>query len=434
MRKTAEEIFLAGVKQVLPDTLIQSQLQVERGRLTIAGRPIPPFRSLFLLAAGKAAALMAGTAEEILGDLITDGLVLTKYGHGLSLQRLPLIEAGHPLPDAAGMEATHRMLEIVRKAEANDLVICLLSGGASSLMADLPEGASLADLTMANELLVKSGADIRTINCVRKHLSSVKGGRLAAAATPARVVSLILSDVVGDDPGVIASGPTSPDESSYADALDAIARTGLEDRFPPSLLVYLQRGSEGLLPETPKPGDPLFGKVDNLVIGNNLLALEGAADKATQLGFGTRIITDRLQGELTDVADFILRAIGEHRLPAPNEPLCLLFGGEPTLRVRGSGLGGRNQHLALHLATKIKHLAGTTILCAGTDGTDGPTEAAGAVVDGRTLSDAWRNGMDAMDHLSRYDAYHFFQQTGGHILTGSTRTNVMDMVVVLIQK
>src|SRR5690554_5567628 len=170
MRKTAEEIFLAGVKQVLPDTLIQSQLQVERGRLTIAGRPIPPFRSLFLLAAGKAAALMAGTAEEILGDLITDGLVLTKYGHGLSLQRLPLIEAGHPLPDAAGVGATHRMLEIVRKAEANDLVICLLSGGASSLMADLPEGASLADLTMANELLVKSGADIRTINCVRKHL------------------------------------------------------------------------------------------------------------------------------------------------------------------------------------------------------------------------------------------------------------------------
>ncbi|HHU14549.1 MAG TPA: DUF4147 domain-containing protein [Lentisphaerae bacterium] len=434
MRHSAEQIFLAGVKQVLPDALIRAQLEREADRLVIAGRDVPLPRSLYLLAAGKAAALMAKAAEEVLGALITDGHVVTKYGHGLPLERIALTEAGHPLPDAAGVEATRRMLALARQAGADDLVLCLLSGGASSLMADLPDDATLDELAAANELLVKSGADIWAINCVRKHLSAVKGGQLAAAAAPANVVSLILSDVVGDDIGVIASGPTAPDESIFADALAVIGRFRLSDRLPASLWNHLQRGASGLIPETPKPGDPLFDKVQNRIIGSNRLALEGAAQKANALGFEPRIITDTLRGDCGAVAEFILRTLDDHLASESRRPLCLLFGGEPTLKVEGDGLGGRNQHLALLLATRLQGRQGVTLLCAGTDGTDGPTDAAGAVVDGRTLFDALEKGIDAQAYLDRYDSYHFFQQAGGHILTGSTHTNVMDMVVAVLPR
>ncbi|MDD2512947.1 MAG: glycerate kinase [Proteiniphilum sp.] len=432
MRKIAEQIFLAGVESVLPDALIRSQLNMEGNRPVIAGHSVPLPGSIYLLAAGKAASLMAQAAEEILGNRITEGHVVTKYGHGLPPGRLFLSEAGHPLPDAAGVKATRKMLAIARQAQADDLVLCLLSGGASSLMADLPEGCSLEEVIRGNDLLVRCGADISEINTVRKHLSAVKGGQLAAAAAPATVISLILSDVVGDDPGVIASGPTAPDNSTFADALAVIRKYELDDRFPVPLLSHLHRGAAGMIPETLKPGDPLFRHVHNRIIGNNRLALEGAARKAAKLGFEARIITDTLQGDYIDVADFILRTIGTHRSPDHLRPLCLLFGGEPTLKVSGNGLGGRNQHLALHLATQIGSDSGITLLCAGTDGTDGPTDAAGAVVDGHTLSEARERHIDAADHLSRFDSWRFFRQAGGHILTGSTRTNVMDMVVVLI--
>ncbi|MDD2513191.1 MAG: glycerate kinase [Proteiniphilum sp.] len=434
MRIIAEQIFLAGVESVLPDTLIRSQLKCEEGRLVIAGSSVslPRHGHLYLLAAGKAASLMAKAAEEILSDHITEGQVVTKYGHSLPPGRLTVAEAGHPLPDAAGVEATRRMLSIAQKAEADDRVLCLLSGGASSLMADLPEGCSLAEVILGNDLLVRCGADISEINTVRKHLSAVKGGQLAAAAAPATVISLILSDVVGDDPGVIASGPTAPDESTFADALDVISRYALEERFPEPLMRHLHRGAEGLLPETPKPGAPLFRNVHNRIIGSNRLALEGAARRAIELGFAARIITDTLQGNYTEAADYILRTISDYQSTERLRPLCLLFGGEPTLQVSGNGVGGRNQHLALWLATKIDSSSGITLLCAGTDGTDGPTHAAGAVVDGRTLSDAQQKKIDAGDHLSRYDSFHFFQKAGGHIITGNTRTNVMDMVVVLL--
>lgn len=433
MRDLAEQIFLAGVERVLPDRLIAQQIKRDGDQLQIAGSsyPLSRFRRVYLLAAGKAAALMARETERIMGEIITDGHVVTKYGHGCNLQRLTLTEAGHPLPDAAGVRGTGRLLALACQAGRDDLVLCLISGGASSLMADLPEGATLEELKQANDLLVKSGADISEINTVRKHLSGVKGGQLAAAAAPATVISLILSDVIGDPPGVIASGPTAPDSSTFADALAVIRKYQLEELFPSPLFDHLQRGVAALIPETPKPGDPLFMNVHNHIIGSNRLALEGAASKAGELGFETHLITDSLQGDYTAAAGFILRTIGHHSKMEQGKPLCLLFGGEPTLKVSGSGLGGRNQHLALYLATHFEGRSAITLLCAGTDGSDGPTDAAGAVVDNRTLTDAEERHIDAFDHLSRFDSYHFFQQAGGAIITGNTRTNVMDMVVVL---
>ncbi len=434
MRKEAEQIFLAGVDSVLPDKLIDQQIRRESDLLMVAENRflLSRLRHIYLLAAGKAAALMAKETEKILGNLITDGQVITKSGHGMPLGRLTLTEAGHPIPDRHGVEATQQMLDIAHKAGKDDLVICLISGGASALMADYPEGATLEDLKKVNELLVRCGADIAEINTVRKHLSAVKGGQLARAAAPAQVVSLILSDVIGDRTDVIASGPTVPDPSTFADALTVIKKYALGEQFPASMLMHLHKGDEGLIPETPEPGDPSFANVQNHVIGSNRLALEGAAREARALGYETHIVTDKLQGDYTEAAGFILNHIQQQILQDTRTPRCLLFGGEPTLKVTGNGLGGRNQHLAFWLATKITHLKNITILCAGTDGNDGPTDAAGAVVDQDTISSAHALQINASDYLSRFDSYHFFQQAGGHIVTGNTRTNVMDMVVVLV--
>lgn len=434
MRKIAEQIFLAAVEHVLPDRLIAQQISREGSLLQIPGRtfPLSPNGRVYVLAAGKAAALMAKETEKIMGDLITDGQVVTKHGHGSRLSHLTLTEAGHPLPDAAGVEATRQMLALARQAGKDDLVLCLISGGASALMADIPEGSTLDELIEASGLLVRCGADISEINTVRKHLSGVKGGQLARAAAPATVITLILSDVIGDTIDVIASGPTAPDSSTFADALAVIRKYALADRFPAVLLDHLHRGAAALLPETPKQGDPFFSHVYNHIIGNNRLALEAAARKAGELGFTAHIITDALQGDYSAAADYILRTIEQAPHQNQAKPVCLLFGGEPTLQVSGSGLGGRSQHLALRLAMQIAGREGITILCAGTDGTDGPTDAAGAVVDSHTLSDAQKKDLDAFDYLSRFDSYQFFRHAGGHIITGNTRTNVMDMVVVLL--
>lgn len=436
MRKIAEEIFLAGVESVLPDKLIQSQVKASDGILQIAEKtfPLSRFRHIFVLAAGKAAAMMAKEMENILGDKITDGHVITKYGHSAELKLLTLTEAGHPIPDAQGTKGTQRMLEIARKANVNDLVICLISGGASALMADFPEGATLNDLKQTNELLVNYGAEITEINTVRKHLSSVKGGQLAKAIYPATTVSLILSDVIGDKLDVIASGPTVGDSSTFADAMEVIEKYSLQNALPSSMLRYLREGVKSAISETPKPDDLVFQNVHNCIIGSNRIALEHAAKKANKRGFETHIITDSLQGNYTAVADFILTTIDMYYKNHPETPICLLFGGEPTVKVSGNGLGGRNQHLALYVANQIGKRQNITILCAGTDGTDGPTEAAGAVIDGKTVSSALANNIHPEEYLSNSDSYHFFQRVGGHIITGNTRTNVMDMVVVLINR
>ncbi len=433
MREVAEQIFLAGVESVLPENLIKSGVNLSGDMLQIADKSLPlrNFENIYLLAAGKAAALMAQETENILGDNITDGHVVTKYGHGTALKYLTLTEAGHPIPDTEGVKGTRKMFDIARRAGENDLVICLISGGASALMADCPEGISLDDLKRTNELLVKCGADIAEINSVRKHLSNVKGGQLAKALYPATTISLILSDVIGDRLDVIASGPTVADSTTFADALTVIAKYSLNDALPPPVLRYLHEGENGSIPETPKSDDAVFNHVQNVIIGSNRIALDNASRKSEELGFETYIITDSLQGDFTEAADFILKEI-ERFQPRDGKPVCLLFGGEPTVKVSGDGLGGRNQHLALYLATKIDEAKGVTILCAGTDGTDGPTDVAGAVVDHQTTRDAAKKKLAPRTFLQHTDSYRFFRQIGGQIITGNTGTNVMDMVVVLL--
>lgn len=435
-KTVAEQIFLSGVESVLPDKLIRSQVKLtDNWMLCVLGNrfPLQSFNNIYLIAVGKAGALMAKEMELILGDYITDGLVVVKYGHGSKLQKLKLIEAGHPLPDQNGVEATKQILKIANRAEEKDLVICLISGGASALMADFPEGTTLNDLILTNELLVKSGADIKEINAVRKHLSGVKGGQLAKAIYPAATVSLILSDVIGDPVDVIASGPTCGDKSSFADALDVIEKYGLLGKLPPVITQYIHTGVAGQILETPKPGDIIFSKVQNFIIGNNKMALEAARRKALEFGYAAYVVPTKLEGDYKSVAKQVLKAIDEYRNWFKEiKPICLLFGGEPTVKVTGNGLGGRNQHLALYCATKIAEKQNITILCAGTDGTDGPTDAAGAEVNSKTYENALINNIDPEKYLNDSDSYHFFEQHGGHIKTGSTGTNVMDMIIILI--
>ncbi|MPM54772.1 D-glycerate 2-kinase [bioreactor metagenome] len=375
---------------------------------------------------------MSRGVEKVLGDKITNGHVVTKYGHGMNLNYLTLTEAGHPIPDAEGVKGTQKIVNIARKATEDDLVICLISGGASALMADFPEGVTLDDLKRTNELLTKCGANITEINTVRKHLSKIKGGQLARILFPATTVCLILSDVVGDRLDVIASGPTVGDSSSFADALTIIDKYSLQNRLPSSVLHYLLEGADGSIADTPKPDNPVFQNVHNYIIGSNGIALESSAKKAEELGFETHTVTDSIQEDVTETANFILKTINNQK-PTGNKPVCLLFGGEPTVKVSGKGLGGRNQHLALYLATKICCKKNITILCAGTDGTDGPTDAAGAVVDYETATKAVEKGIDPNHYLTNCDSYRFFQQVGGHIITGNTGTNVMDIIVAIVQ-
>ncbi|MDD4822042.1 MAG: glycerate kinase [Bacteroidales bacterium] len=431
----AEQIFRSGVDRVLPDQLIRSQVKIADHILYLADHPFPldTFHHIYVIGAGKASALMASELESILGERITQGHIVVKQGHTCALKRMRITEAAHPIPDQKGVQATKELLEIVNKAGKDDLVICLISGGASSLLADYPEGSSLDDLVAMNRLLIESGADIQQINTVRKHLSKVKGGQLAKAIDPACFVSFILSDVIGDPLDVIASGPTTPDSSTFADAWHVLEELDLLPVFPLSMVNYLRMGMDGLVPETPKPGDPLFARGHSLLIGNNTLALEAAKEKALELGFEVRILTSALQREVRKVADFILdEAVKIQNDPAVKKPFCLLAGGEPTIKVTGRGIGGRNQHFALYCATRLEGKQGITVLCAGSDGTDGPTDAAGAVVDGDTLRVALEKKIDSRVYLEACDSYSFFRQVGGHIMTGNTRTNVMDLVVVII--
>lgn len=432
----AEQIFLSGVDSVLPGKLIRSQVKLTDGILNIleCKYPLLNFENIYVIAAGKAGALMAKEMELILGDFITDGLVVVKYGHGSELQKLRLIEAGHPLPDKHGIEATKRMLEIAHRAGEKDLVICLISGGASALMADFPKGATLGDLVLTNDLLVKCGADIKEINTVRKHLSGVKGGQLAKAIYPATTVSLILSDVIGDPIDVIASGPTCGDCSGFSNALDIIKNYQLTEKLPSAMMQYILAGVSGQVPETPKPGDIVFSKVQNLIVGNNKVALEAARCKAMELGYSAYIVSDMLEGDYTQVARYVLEAIDEYdKCSNIIKPVCLIFGGESTIKVTGKGLGGRNQHLALYCATKLTGKQNITLLSAGTDGTDGPTNAAGAEVNCNTCEVARANNIDVEKYLNDSDSYHFFKRFGRHIITGSTGTNVMDMIIVIIK-
>jgi glycerate 2-kinase len=432
----AIDIFLAGVAAVEPGRAVAEHLSL-RGRNLLVGDVQISLESgsrIFVVGAGKAGAPMAAEVERILGDLIYKGLVVVKYGHLAPVRHVLLREAAHPIPDSAGLSASLEMTKILEEAGNGDVVICLLSGGGSALLPSPVPSVTLADKQMVTDLLLSSGADIGEINCVRKHLSLLKGGSLARAAYPARVVTMILSDVVGDPLDVIASGPTVGDPTTFASSLDILNRYRLTKRVPDSVLAYLSDGAAGEHPETPKPGDPELEGVVNILVGTNTIAVSAAEKKAAELGYNTTVLSTSITGDTRDVAELhvsIAREVLSRRHPIP-PPACVLSGGETTVVIRGSGKGGRNQEFALCAGAGIDGLAGVVILSGGTDGTDGPTDAAGAMADWTTVSRAGDTGMDPATFLENNDSYHFFEKLGDLLITGPTLTNVMDLRVVLV--
>ena len=439
----AIDIFKAALAAVDPYRAVLNSVRVEANKLhlTDAMCDLNLFNKIIVIGAGKATARMAVAIENLLAQRISAGLIVVKEGHTVPLNMIQQIEASHPLPNQAGVEGTQKILALAQGADAHTLVICLLSGGASALLLAPVEGVTLANKQQLTQLLLQSGADINELNCVRKHISAVKGGRLARAFYPAQMLTLILSDVMGDPLDVIASGPTAADSTSFADAWKVIEKYQLQEKIPLSVLQHLQQGLKGMVSETLKPGDACLHKVQNVIVGNNLLALEAAQTRALQLGFETKIIKTDLQGEARDAANFLAQAAREAlEKMQVGERWCLLSGGETTVTVTGPGMGGRNQELALAFALAIECMAGVSLLSAATDGSDGANDAAGGWVDGHTAVLAKRLGLEPGEYLSANNSYEFFRQFDissgeqSHLITGPSGTNVMDLQIMLLEK
>jgi len=435
-RDDAVAIFHKGLEAVAPDAAVRRYCRRDGSRLTIGNQSfqLDSFQKIFVVGAGKATAPMAATLEELLGDELTEGVITVKYGHTAPLSKIETVEAGHPVPDANGELGSEKILAAAKAAGENDLLVCLISGGGSALLPRAAAGVSLADKQETTRILLACGATIHEINMLRKHLSVIKGGQLAVAAAPATVVSLILSDVVGDDLDAIASGPTVPDNSTFADCLHILARYGIADRLPKPVFDYLVKGSNGQVPETPKAADPVFDKTSNLVIGSNIEALLAAEKEAVRRGYTTQVLSSMIEGETADVARVhaaIAREIVKTGHPV-KPPACVLSGGETTVTLKGDGLGGRNQEFVLCVVADIAGERPVVILSGGTDGNDGPTDAAGAIADNTTLQRAVAAQLSVAEHLAKNDSYHFFKALSDLLITGPTNTNVMDLRIVLI--
>jgi hydroxypyruvate reductase len=443
MKSTALlDIYQAALKAADPYQAVMKYVSLDDDMLTAGGveYDLKGFRRIIVIGAGKGTAAMARATEEILGSRIDEGIVIVKYGHTGLLRKIVQREAGHPLPDEAGLRATAEIRELLKNAGDEDLVICLFSGGASALLVAPVDGITLDDKRAMTDLLLSSGATIHELNSVRKHLSAVKGGRLAETAYPATLITLVLSDVIGDRLDVIASGPTVPDSTSFRDALDVVHKYSLERKIPASVFSLLHLGVTGVIPDTPKNGAAFFYKTRNIIVGSIRQSLEAAQQRAAELGFMPEIITSELQGEARDAAHMLAQtALRTRAALKPGERRCLLFGGETTVTVRGKGKGGRNQELALAFGMEISGEQGITLLSAGTDGTDGPTDAAGAMVDGATVGIARALDLDPVPYLESNDSYTFFKRLDElsgeryHLKTGPTGTNVMDIQIILIE-
>ncbi|MBN1250161.1 MAG: glycerate kinase [Anaerolineae bacterium] len=441
LRRDLAEIRDAALAAVDPYAVVKRFMRRQADRLFIADRSWAvnglnaPGR-ISVLAVGKAAVPMARAACEVLGEALAGGVVVTKYGHASAHslpQSLTVIEAGHPIPDTAGLAGGRACIEHLQGATERDLVILLLSGGGSALLPAPVPGVTLEDLQALTGVLLRAGANIVEINAVRKHLSQIKGGQLARHAAPAQVVALILSDVVGDPLDVIASGPTAPDPATYQDAWDVLARYGALEEVPHAIVAHLEQGLAGDIPETPKPGDARFEAVRNIIIGSNSLAAEEAVACAEALGYRSLLLTTFVEGEAREVAKVAAAlALGLRRQAHPfPPPACLVWGGETTVTVKGSGKGGRNQELALAAALAMEGLEDVAMMALATDGTDGPTDAAGAVVDGATAQRAREAGWDPYQALLDNNAYPLLAATGDLLLLGPTGTNVNDLLVLL---
>ncbi len=436
LRQRAVQILGAGVAAADPARAIHRVVRRDGAWLEVDGAlyDLSAIRRVLVVGAGKGSARMAAALEAILGDRIAAGAVTTKHGYVEPLQRVALIEAAHPLPDDAGMRGAARIADLAAGAAEGDLVFVVISGGGSALLPMPAPGITLEEKIAATDLLLRSGATITEVNAVRKHLSGIKGGQLARMAAPARVVTLILSDVLGNPLDAIASGPTVPDPTTFADALATIDRFALRAKVPASVQRHLDQGAAGSVPETPKPGDPIFARTQTVIVGDIRLAASAAVERAEALGYQTRLCATAVQGEARDVGGrfgSMVRDARQGALPG-GVGLCLVMGGETTVSVRGRGRGGRNQELALGAAGAIAGLPQILVAAFGTDGTDGPTDAAGAVADGTTLSRARAVGLDPAVALRNNDCYPFFDGLGDLIVSGPTNTNVNDLWLGLV--
>lgn len=447
------QILQAALDAVDPFAAVANHLHREGDTLHIQDQRyhLPDYDSIYVVGAGKAGAPMAHAVAQVLHDRITEGLVVVKTGHadftappahkGSAPIASPIaspiavVEASHPIPDAAGAAAGRKILEIAGKAGPNDLIIALLSGGGSALLVAPAEGITLEDMQQMTDALLASGATINEVNCLRKHCDALKGGQLARAAHPATLITLALSDVIGSPLDVIASGPTVPDETTWADAWQIVERFSLQDKLPAAVFQRLQKGLHGELDDTPKPGDPAFDQTQTVVVADNRIAALAAHKKAQELGFNAMLLTTYLEGEAAQVGKMVA-ALGKEiqTFGAPlAPPACLILGGETTVTLGSSpGTGGRNQELAVAAGVALQHWPGITVVALATDGTDGPTDSAGGIGDSQTRKRGQAGGLDAESALRRHDAYPFLQKTQDLLRTGPTQTNVNDLVFVFV--
>ena len=436
-RADARAIVDAALAAVEPEAAVRRNLRVEDNRL-VAGEyawDLGAIRGVVVVGAGKAGVPMARAVEEVIGDRIESGHVVVPHGQAAALRCIEVHEAGHPLPDAPGVEGGRAVLGALEEVDESTLVVCLISGGGSALLVCPAAGIELADLIATNEALLACGATIVEINALRKHLSAVKGGELARAAAPASVITLVLSDVVGDPLDAIASGPTVPDSTSFADCMAIVDRYELRDRLPAAVLQRLVAGAAGELADTPGTGDPIFERVVNVLVANNALAVRAAADRAAELGYATSVLSTQVEGETREVAK--VHAALAKQIKATGRPVsppaCLISGGETTVTLRGQGKGGRNQEFVLAAAIELDGIDDVLVCSVGTDGIDGPTDAAGAMADGETVTRALAAGIEARQRLEDNDSYPVFAALGDHIITGPTDTNVMDLRLFMVR-
>ena len=435
-RRLAIEALNAALEAVDPKVIIESKVMLKGNSLKISNLTfnLKRFKDIYVVGGGKASGAMTEALVELLGDRIKEGAINVPYSSpSYRTGRVKLQQASHPIPDEKGVEGAKRMLEMAGKAQERDLVFCLISGGGSSLMPQPRKGISLEDKRRVTDALLKCGATITEINTVRKHISALKGGWLAKEAYPATVVNLILSDVVGDPLDFIASGPTVPDTTAFHDAVGILKHYGLWNTVPSSVRQVLSDGENGRIPETPKPGDKVFNKVHNIVIGNNFTASEAAFNTFREAKINALLLTSTLEGQARDVGTVLAsmaKEITTSGNPVP-KPAAAVAGGETTVTVVGKGKGGRNQEIALSAALKIGNMDGMVIASVSTDGVDGPTDAAGAIVDGRTLQRANDLGLSPRGLLANNDSYKFFSELGDLVFTGPTGTNVCDVAVVV---
>jgi glycerate-2-kinase len=436
-RDLALQCLEQAVNAAEPKRLIKAKVKVENDQLQVEGCTfdLGKFKHVYVVGGGKAGGKMAQAIEEILGNHITAGVVNIPYGTSQKTKVIKLNEARHPVPDKAGIAGTLRIMALAEQAKEDDLVICLISGGGSSLMPLPRKGITLEDKQELTNALLKSGAEITEINTVRKHLSAFKGGWLAKKVYPATLLNLVLSDIIGDPLDSIASGPTVPDISTYSGAKKILEKYDLWLKIPVSIRKILSEGAKGLLQETPKPNDLVFEKVHNLVIGNNRTASQAAVDFLASKGLNTLLLADMLAGEAKEVGKAIARLGSEGFIcTCTSGSLGVVAGGETTVTVRGKGVGGRNQEVALSAALNLKESEECVIASFSTDGIDGPTDAAGAIIDGSTLRRARKLGLDPEKYIANNDSYSFFSKLGDLILTKATGTNVNDISVIVALK